>query len=58
MRRHGLRSLVALASVALGVAMWLAMRLAAAHAIAAFAAQAGAVRSKRVCSGASARRPT
>ncbi len=41
MRRHGLRSLVALASVALGVAMWLAVRLATAHAIAAFAAQTG-----------------
>lgn len=40
-RRHGLRSLVALSSVALGVAMWLAIRLATAHAVAAFAAQTG-----------------
>ena len=41
-RRSGARSLVAIAAIALGVAVWLAIRLATAHAVETLAVQTGA----------------
>ncbi len=41
LRRHGLRAFVTVVAIALGVSVYLAVRLSSAHAIAAFSAQSG-----------------
>jgi putative ABC transport system permease protein len=41
LRRHGLRAFVTLVAIALGVTVYLAVRLSSAHAVAAFSAQSG-----------------